>query len=136
MNSNQIFIGNIKKCTEYERHTTFESSTYIDDECISVERFGYIKKDSEVYKTNAILIQTKHGGYVDLENLNSILDHIKLLKDITKDGYRLGGLIMSTNPHCKDCLFVDRHSLKPLYLQKEIKNISVKNLKKTLTHNN
>lgn len=130
MNPERVFIGNIKKCTKYERHTTFESSTYIGDECISIEHFGFVEQDSVIYKSHALLIQTKNGGYVDLENLNSILDHIKVLKDIAKNGYHLGGLIMSTSPHCKDCLFVDSKSLKPFFENTKIKNIPIRKLKK------
>ena len=29
MKANKIFIGNIKKCTKYDRHITFYSKTYI-----------------------------------------------------------------------------------------------------------
>jgi len=34
MKPEQIFIGNIRKCTKYESHTTFQSKTYINGEYI------------------------------------------------------------------------------------------------------
>ena len=74
MKTDQIFIGDIRKCTKYETHTTFSSSTYIGDQCIGCDSFGYIDKDDELYKENAVLIKIKNGGYVDLERFNSILD--------------------------------------------------------------
>ena len=88
MKTDQIFIGDIRKCTKYETHTTFSSSTYIGDQCIGCDSFGYIDKDDELYKENAVLIKIKNGGYVDLERFNSILDYIRIYRDITKDGYR------------------------------------------------
>ena len=90
----------------------------------------------ELYKENAVLIKVKNGGYVDLENFNSILDYIKIHQDITKNGYRLGGLIMSTSAHCINSLFVDRKSLIPYYKNKEQdNNISVHQLKKQINNN-
>lgn len=136
MKTDQIFIGDIRKCTKYNTHTTFSSSMYIGDQCIGCNSFGYVDEDDELYKENAVLIKVKNGGYVDLENFNSILDYIKIHQDITKNGYRLGGLIMSTSAHCVNCLFVDRKSLKPYYTNKEQdNNISVHQLKKQINNN-
>lgn len=129
MKSNQIFIGNIKKCVKYEEHTMLGVNTVIDDCSIGYDRFGYVEEKSELYKENAILIKNKNGGYIDIERLNSVLDLIKISHDVTKNGYRLGGLIMSTIPHSVNCLYVDKESLKPYFKDKE-KNISVRQLKK------
>lgn len=132
MKPEQIFIGNIKKCTQYEEHTAFSSNTKIGSQCICEESFGYIIQDSEIFKENAILIKVKNGGYVDLENLNSILDHIKIWKDTSKYGYRLNGLMMSTLPDDINDLFVDSKSLKPYYTKEQPKSISTRQLKKQL----
>ena len=132
MKPEQIFIGNIRKCTKYEEHTTFKSQTFIDSDIIDTDTFGYIVSDDELYKENAILLKIKQGGYVDIERLNSILDHIKMHQNITKRGFILGGLIMSTSSHCIDSLFVDESSLKPYYNNKQQKNISVRQLKKQI----
>ena len=137
MKTDQIFIGDIRKCTKYETHTTFSSSTYIGDQCIGCDSFGYIDKDDELYKENAVLIKIKNGGYVDLERFNSILDYIRIYRDITKDGYRLGGVMMSTSAHCIDSLFVDEESLKPYYTDKQqTDDISVHQLKKQVKKSN
>jgi len=131
MKPEQIFIGNIRRCTKYENHTTFSSSTYIGGQCIGCDSFGYIEKEDELYKENAVLIKVEHGGYVDLEKLNSILDYIKIYSDITKDGYRLGGLMMSTSAHCINSLFIDEKSLKPYFTDKQQSdNITLRKLKK------
>lgn len=137
MKTDQIFIGDIRKCTKYETHTTLSSSTYIGDQCIGCDSFGYIDKDDELYKENAVLVKIENGGYVDLERFNSILDYIRIYRDITKDGYRLGGLMMSTSAHCIDSLFVDEKSLKPYYADKQqTEDISVRQLKKQVKNNN
>lgn len=137
MKTDQIFIGDIRKCTKYETHTTFSSSTYIGDQCIGCDSFGHIVEDDELYKENAVLIKIENGGYVDLERFNSILDYIRIYRDITKDGYRLGGLMMSTSAHCIDSLFVDEKSLKPYYTDKQqIDDISVHQLKKQVKKSN
>ena len=131
MKTDQIFIGDIRKCTKYETHTKLSSSTYIGDQCIGCDSFGYIDKDDELYKENAVLIKIKNGGYVDLERFNSILDYIRIYRDITKDGYRLGRFMMSTSALCFDSLFFVEESLKPYYADKQqTDDISVHQLKK------
>lgn len=131
MKPEQIFIGNIRKCTKYERHTTFNCSTYIGDRCIGCDSFGYVDSEDELYKENAILLKIKNGGYVDLENFNSVLDYIKIYRDTT----RIGGLVMSTSAYCVGKLFVDEKSLKPYYNDnQQRKNISVRQLKKQLNN--
>lgn len=137
MKTDQIFIGDIRKCTKYETHTTFSNSTYIGDQCIGCDSLGYIDSDNELYKENAILIKIKNGGYVDLERFNSFLDYIRIYRDITKDGYRLGGLMMPTSAHNIDSLFVDESSLKPYYTNHQRPtNISVHQLKMQVEKDN
>lgn len=132
MKPEQIFVGNIRKCTKYEEYTTFSSSMYNGNECVIRDSIGTIATDDEIYKKQAILIKMKNGGYVDLERLNSILDSMKVYRDITKDGYRLGGLIMSTSAYCMGCLFVEEESLKPYYNYSNKQQISVYQLKKQI----
>lgn len=133
MKPEQIFIGNIRKCTKYETHTTFSSNTYINGECAGCDSFGYIEKEDELYKENAILIKIAKGGYVDLENFKSIIDFISIYRDIEKDGWRLGGKMMSTSSYCLGCLFVDEKSLRPYYNEKQqVSDITVWQLKKQI----
>lgn len=130
MKSDKIFIGNIRKCTKYEEHVMFSSETYIGSELLGRERFGSIEEDDELYKENAILIKVKNGGYVDLDRFNSILDYIRLHRCCTKNGIRLGGLVISTSPYKLESLFVDEKSLKPYYpVNEEIKDTSILKLK-------
>ena len=129
---NNVFIGTIRKCTKYKMHTTFSAGTYIGNVCISEECFGHVETDSTVYKENAKLLKITNGGYVDLDLLNNFLDEIKVKSRITKNGFYLNGLIMSTSANKMDCLFVDEESLIQYEPLKEIKRPTVKKLKKTM----
>ena len=136
MKPGQIFIGNIRKCTKYTIYNTlFSNEMYINNQCVECDFFGYIDTDDELYKENAILIKIKNGGYVDLENFNSILDYIKIHKSTTKNGFTTGGLIIPTTAHSLGSLFVDRKSLKPYYSDKCQKDISIRQLKKQINNN-
>lgn len=135
MKSEQIFIGDIRKCTKYETNNTFSSGMYIGNQCIDCTSFGYIDTDDEIYKENAVLIKLKNGSYVDLERLNSVLDYIRIYRDMTSDGYYLGGIMMSTSAYGMDSLFVDEKSLTPYYTDKQQpSHISVHQLKKHAKH--
>lgn len=127
----QIFIGNIRKCTRFDRHVTFSSSTHFNGKLVSVSSIGYTDTDDELYKENAILIKFGKYGYVDVDNLRSILDYIKVYGYILKDGYRLGGLMMSTSAYGNGCLFVDIKSLKPYYdNQEQVSDITLLQVRK------
>ena len=127
-----VFIGTIRRCTKYENHATFSSETYIGDDCIGGESFGYTITDSVKYKESAKLLKVTKGGYVDLDLLNSFLDEIKVRSKITKEGFYLDGIIMSTQENEIGCLFVDESTLKQYKPLKEIKKPTVKKLKKMM----
>ena len=44
-----VFIGTIRKCTEYNTHTTFSSSTYIEDDCIGTDMIQLFQKKMQNY---------------------------------------------------------------------------------------
>ncbi len=88
--TDQIFIGNINKRTKYIDHTTFSSEIFIGDQCISYDSFGYIEKEDKIYKEKAVLIKLKNGGCVDLENLNTVFDYLRVAGTITKEGFLFG----------------------------------------------
>lgn len=131
MKPEKFFVGDIKECTKYENHSTFNSQLYVGDVCIGGDSFGYVKVEDDIYKKDAVLLKVCEGGYVDIENLNSVLDYLKVYKKITKDGFYLGNIIMSTSAHCEGSLFVDSETIRPYFENpKEIGNISVRRLKK------
>ena len=130
MKADRVFVGDIKKCTKYEEHTLFSSEIFIGEDCIGGDSFGHIETDSELYKKDAILIQFKNGGYVDLDNLKTFIDYLKVYGDITKNGFYEGGLIMSTSPRCIDSLFVDSESVKPYKNKQNKDKISARQLRK------
>ena len=139
MKAEQIFIGNINKCTKYEQHDILKSELIdgISGEVIGCERFGYIEREGEVYKENAILIKLQNGGYVDIDNLNSILDQLSVYRDITRDGYKAGRLIMPTLAWKEGCLYVDESSLKRCFNESMSQDkVTVRSLKQKFNRDN
>ncbi len=139
MKAEQIFIGNINKCTKYEQHDILKSELIdgITGEVVGCQKFGYIEREGEVYKENAILIRLQNGGYVDIDNLNSILDHLSVHRDITKDGYRAGRLIMPTLAWKEGCLYVDESTLRKCYSESESQDkVTVRSLKQKFNKDN
>lgn len=133
MKAEQFFIGDIRECTKYEMHTTFSSSTYIGDECLGCDSIGYTVSDDALYKKDAVLVKVVNGGYVDIDSINSIFDFLSIRKDISDDGFSLGGLIMSTSAAFPHSLFVDEKTLKPYYAENNKQDdVSVFKLKKQI----
>lgn len=129
MKTNQIFIGDIKKCTKYDVHTTFSSSMYIGEHCIGGSSIGYVDEEYEIYKENAVLIKVADYAYVDLESLNSILDYIRIYRDMLLRDYS-SGLIISTSAYCINTLIVDENFLMPYYTdERQVEDISIRKLK-------
>ena len=119
MSSDDLFIGNIKKCTQYVgEKLQANGNLYFDGFEIA----------SEVYKENAILYKTKSGRYVDIENINSILDSLKIMR---LDAIQKFGFIMPTIAYEEGCLYVDKSTIKPFYLETR-NDISIKKLKQEL----
>ena len=134
MKKEQIYIGDIKRCTIhdpfYEIHTT--------------GIFAYaetgVKYEGDIIKKNAILVKDDNDMFIDIEMLNSVLNYVKLYKDkwlMSTDLYttgiytKLSVLLMRTIPSSVDGLFVDKKTLKPYFynFEKEEK-ISARQLRK------
>lgn len=133
MRKNQVYTGDIKKCTSYEPYLEVGGS----------RTFGYvitgINYQSEIFKKKTILIKLKNGKYVDIDSLNSIMDYIKIYKDnlllnseiYNMDLYtKLSGLLLNTSPSDINSLYVDNNSIKPYFEEDDKKHISVLKLKK------
>lgn len=131
MKPDKVFIGNIKRCTKYISHSRFTGNVFIGEECVSLNSFGYIESEDELYKENAVLVKTKNGGYIDLENFNSILDYLKIYKDDAQRDYNLWKTIMPTHSRDSNSLFVDENSLKPYFNSEDKKEeISIYQLRR------
>jgi hypothetical protein len=126
MNSERVFIGNIRKCTKYDMISTFKSETLIDGQPITSDSFGHIEKEDSLYKEGAILIKTNNGGYIDLTNVKSI-DEVLLPIMSKKSSFTTNSRIMTTHPFAKGQLFVDEETLRPYFIRG---NISIVQLKK------
>lgn len=128
---NDVFIGTINKCTFHNVHNIFSSETYIGNDLIGTDSFGFGKFKGDPYK-RTVLLRVNRIGYVDLGKLNSILDELKLKSKITKTGVMIGELIMGTEPYRVGQLYVDYDSLTPYVPLEKEKNMTVKKLKKKL----
>ncbi len=130
MKSNQIYIANLRKCTKHNSHALFQSSTSINGESLGEEIFGFVDRDDELYKENAILIKMQGGGYVDLDVLNNYFDYLRLFKDVTPSGFVNNGIFMSTMPSKVGDVFVDYKTIKPYYDFPQVENVSFRSLKR------
>ena len=119
MSSNDIFIGDIRKCT-----------AYIGGSLVYASDNGYsgFELNSVIYKKNAILYKTKNGRYVDIDMINSIFDSF-----IIKRHESIGklGLLMPTSAYGENTLYIDKKTLKPYYRDEKV-DFSVKQLKREL----
>lgn len=118
MNYEQFFIGDIRICKNYNRFNADCIDEWIGGP--SPERLiknsngttDYIDYTDEMYKQDAILIKTKNGKYIDLEDVNSILDYVSTDCDNKVKKFCLKNKVMSTLPDESGSLFVDKRSLK------------------------
>ena len=113
MKKEQIFIGNIKKCTEYEEVITSCWGVITNKGLIASDSYGYNMTNDELYKEDVILVKLKNDFYVELEKLNLLLK-LKAQTSARK-GYKINEFMMLTSPSAVGDLFVDEKSLKPYY---------------------
>lgn len=110
----KIYRGNIKRCTSYKSHNLLETEVCVGERELEADCFGSIDYKAEIIKENAMLVKFDKGGYIDIDNLNTFLDYVKVFKDIYSNGYKLNGLMLAKIPHKERCLFVD-NDLELLY---------------------
>lgn len=139
MKKEQIYIGDIKKCTVHDHFHEIHTTGI----------FAYaetgVRFEGDIVKKNAILVKDDNDMFIDIETLNSVLNYVKLYKDkwlMSTDLYttgvytKLSGLLMRTIPSSVDSLFVDKKTLKPYFynFEKEEK-ISARQLRKNCLGN-
>ena len=112
-----LYTGTILKCT-------YINDTLKDD---VDESYGFFRYNYEMYKENVLLAKIENGGYVEFDKLNSIINRIKIGKDIHKNGWREGFMI-STCPSCVGNYFVDEDSIKPYKNNVNIKKYKIENI--------
>ena len=60
MKPDKVFIGNIKRCTKYISHSRFTGNVFIGEECVSLNSFGYIESEDELYKEKEVQSQQEN----------------------------------------------------------------------------
>lgn len=108
----KICIANLMQCTKYETHDYFTSSISIGDTPCFSDSFGFIEKDEELFEKDVYLLKIKKGGYVRLDSINTFGDYLKVNRCLTKGGFKLGGIMLSTSAWNNGDIFVDKKSLK------------------------
>ena len=111
-----LYTGTILKCT----HINDMLKDDID------EFYGFFRYNYEMYKENVLLAKIKNGGYVEFDKLSSLINRIKIGKDINKNGWHEGFMI-STCPSCVGNYFVDEDSIKPYKNNVNIKKYKIGN---------
>lgn len=123
MNTNQIYIGTIKKCKNVYLYENHGEKRYIGDFIINHTECGYIDNIVETITDEAILIKTNTNKYVWLNQIESLKDEILL-------EIGLPNKIINSLPIKDNDLFVDESTLIPYFQNKTDKNISIGKLKK------
>lgn len=118
----KICIGNLMQCTKYERNFTFQTTMNIENTPCFSDGFGYIEQESELLKENVVLLKVKNGGYVTLDSINSLRNYFAINRCLTKNGYELGKIMLTTCAWEEGYPFVDEKSLKTIEEKEMSKN--------------
>lgn len=136
MRKNQIFIGNIKKCTKYKLCNVMKKGIFLNaEEAVDCDYYGHIEQESKVYKKNVILVKVQKGYYAEFKYVKSQQGYKRIKKIIGKNGKNIGSLVMTTSASRLYDLFVDEKSLEPYFDYDsccDMEDISVKKLSKQL----
>lgn len=125
MNSEKVFIGDIKRCTNY----TIEPMLVCED-FFGITAFGSINVKSELQEKGAVLIQISDRVFVPLSKIKSFLSYYIALGDYRINGLNSKHLIYAGIPCFEGQQFIDDDSLKPYFnedMQK--RDISIRSLK-------
>lgn len=123
MNTNQVYIGTIKKCKNiylYEKHG---EKRYIGDYIINHTEYGYIDNIVEIITDQAVLIKMNDNKYVWINQIESLKDKLLVNLGITSK-------IINDYPIMDKDLFVDKNTLIPYFKNENEDKISIGKLKK------
>ncbi len=121
MKPEKIFIGDIKLCIDYNltKHC-FDPNEVVKDE------FGnwgewlfyskYTERSERLLKKDAILLEVAPGCYVDVSNIKSILDYIKIYFEVKNNLYN--GLVIRTHTIAFG-QYVEKSSIRPYFDNKQ-----------------
>lgn len=123
MNTNQIYIGTIKKCRNVYLYEKYGEKRYIGDFSINNMECGYIDNIIEIITDEAILIKLEENKFV-------WINQIETLKDRLLVNLGIPSKIITVSPVIDKDLFVDKKTLIPYFSKEEEQNISVGKLKK------
>lgn len=115
INKENVFIGNIMKCTEYD-----VTNVLVTEDMFERCSYGYIKTSKELYKENQILIRICNNPevYVELKNMKNFCSYINIYNQVDDNGITVNNIVLPTSASYSGEVYVDRESLKPYYEEK------------------
>ena len=134
MKKKNVYQGDIRKVTDYHEIGLGQALLFPeeDDSHPFISLITVKKYDSDLYKTGAVLIKTKSGDYVDVQEINTFWDCFKLFISNLDPSITWGEYMMPTTECIEENrrLFVDKDSLKPFFDEDSAEEkISVKALR-------
>lgn len=117
---NQIYNGNISEVVDVD--IVAESISPTVAVAKSVPKTQLIKED-------ACLIKIKDGLYVDIDNIRSLSDRVKLKRELRREKKKRNNLLIHTTGSLVEQLVVDDSGIKPLY-PNENKKMPLRKIKK------
>lgn len=128
MKPDRIFIGDIKKCTDYRMDPML-----ICEDPFGVTTLGCQTYESKVYEKDVVLIKFGESAYIPFRDVDSFLSYFEALMDYRAKKLNSNLFIHSGSPYRVGQLFVDAEELMPFYDEEtEEKNISIRALKQDI----
>lgn len=128
MKPERVFIGDIRKCTDYRMEPIL-----MCEDPFGITTFGCQSYKSEVHKKGEVLIQIANSAYIPLSEIKSFLSYLAALNDYRINGLNSNRFLYCGTPYRVGQLFVDDESLQPYYGEETPKkDISIRTLKQEL----
>lgn len=120
---NQIFIGTIKKCKNYERYMKDGDKSYIGEFSINKTKYGTVLDNVDIIDSYAALIKVTDDKYICIQTLKNFIEDF-----VVDMGFSIK--VLGINPEKDGDLFVDESDLMEYYSKSNEENISVRKLRK------
>lgn len=104
--NSRVFVGDIRRCTGVRRTVYGELEGFG-----TIDKFGSIEIDSEIYKKDALLLEVTDDKYVDFSYFNCYEDLMRVIACV-KLKEPLENVILSDFEIVEGMLFVDPTSLR------------------------
>lgn len=121
MNSNDVFVGTIKKCKNIYCYENYGEERFIIDFIVGHTKFGEIHRYADTVYENAILIKVNESKYIWIDLLTNKFEELLVNLGISIN-------TIGTVPSYDGDLFVDQKTIQPLFDVNK-GNLSIKKVK-------